>query len=209
MTATLSITKDTDNVGPWPRTGQPADATLLSDVLAGDKEACARLVDQHSGRMLAVARRFLRCEEDCADAVQDAFLSAFRSLNSFKGNAQLGTWLHRIVTNVCLMKLRSQSRRHGVPLDDLLPTFNDVRPSELADHSLDRAETQARVRACIEQLPDSYRKVVLLRDIEECDTDQTARLLGITPAAVKTRLHRARQALRAMLEPFVTRMEAE
>ena len=173
--------------------------------------ACEALVRQHAGRMLAVARRFLRTEEDSADAVQDAFLSAFRSLDGFEGNSALGTWLHRIVVNVCLMRLRARSRSREVRIDDLLPTFDEtghhsrpVRPWE--NHALARltqAETRAHVRACIDRLPDPYREVLLLRDIEELDTEQTAQQLGINPGAVKTRLHRARQALRTLLEPVV------
>ena len=161
--------------------------------------------------MLAVARRFLRTEEDSADAVQEAFLSAFRSLDGFEGNSTLGTWLHRIVVNVCLRRLQARSRSREVRIDDLLPTFDEtghhsrpVRPWE--DQALARliqAETRAHVRECIDRLPNSYREVLLLRDIEELDTGQTAQQLGINPGAVKTRLHRARQALRTLLEPVV------
>ena len=188
-----------------------ADAAILARVRAGDHDACEALVRQHGGHMLAVARRLLRTEEDSADAVQDAFLSAFRSLDGFEGNSALGTWLHRIVVNVCLMKLRARSRRREVRIDDLLPAFDEtghhsrpVRPWE--DQALARlmqAETRAHVRACIDRLPDSYREILLLRDIEELDTEQTARQLGINPGTVKTRLHRARQALRTLLEPAV------
>jgi RNA polymerase sigma-70 factor (ECF subfamily) len=161
--------------------------------------------------MLAVARRFLRTEEDSADAVQDAFLSAFRSLDVFAGNSALGTWLHRIVVNVCLMRLRARSRSREIRIDDLLPNFDEsghhgrsVRPWE--DHALrrlTRAETCAEVRARIDDLPTPYREVLLLRDIEELNTEQAALHLGIEPGAVKTRLHRARQALRTLLEPVV------
>jgi len=77
--------------------------------------------------MLIVTRRFLRIEEDSADAVQDAFLTAFRSLNGFQGHSALGTWLHRIVVNVCLMKLRSRLWNREVHIDDMLPTFDDKR----------------------------------------------------------------------------------
>jgi len=190
---------------------QEAEALLLARVRAGDEEASAVLVRKYGGRMLAVARRFLRCEEDSADAVQDAFLSAFRSLEHFEENSSLGTWLHRIVVNSCLMKLRTQSRRRAVPIDDLLPTFDEtghhtrpVRPwEEQPLLRLTREETRAQVRAFIDRLPEHYREVLLLRDIEELDTDQTAQQLGITPGAVKTRLHRARQALRTLLEPIV------
>lgn len=189
----------------------PEDVALLERIRAGDERACEALVRQHGGRLLAVARRFLRTEEDSADAVQDAFLSAFRSLEGFERNSTLGTWLHRIVVNVCLMRLRARSRSREVRIDDLLPTFDEtghhshpVRAWEDdALARLARAETRAHVRACIDRLPDPYREVLVLRDIEELDTEQTAQHLGINPGAVKTRLHRARQALRTLLEPLV------
>jgi RNA polymerase sigma-70 factor, ECF subfamily len=183
---------------------------------AGDEEASAALVRKYGGRLLAVARRFLRCEEDSADAVQEAFLAAFRYLDQFEGNSSLGTWLHRIVVNACLTKLRAQSRSRAMPIDDLLPTFDEtghhtrpVRPwEEQALSQLTRAETRSQVRACIERVPEPYRTVLLLRDIEELNTDQTAEQLGITAGAVKTRLHRARQALRTLLEPLFHPEEA-
>ncbi len=187
------------------------DVELLERVRAGDERASEALVRRHDGRMLAVARRFLRTEEDSADAVQDAFLSAFRSLDGFKGNSALRTWLHRIVVNVCLMKLRARSRSREVRIDDLLPTFDEtghhshpVRVWKDETRSrLTRAELRAHVRACIDRLPDPYREVLLLRDIEEFDTELTAQHLGINPGAVKTRLYRARQALQMLLEPVV------
>jgi RNA polymerase sigma-70 factor, ECF subfamily len=195
---------------------QDAEAQLLARIRAGDEEASATLLRKHGGRMLAVARRLLRCEEDSADAVQDAFLAAFRSLDKFEGNSSLGTWLHRIVVNSCLTKLRAQSRSRAVSLsaacrfDDLLPKFDETghhtRPvrswEEGALSRLTREETRMQVRACINRLPEAYRTVLLLRDIEELDTSQTAHHLGISVAIVKTRLHRARQALRTLLEPL-------
>jgi RNA polymerase sigma-70 factor, ECF subfamily len=187
------------------------DAEILKRIKAGDEEAYEILVRKHSGRMLAVARRFLRSEEDSCDAVQDAFLSAFRSLDKFEGNSLLGTWLHRILVNACLMKLRSQSRSKQTPIDDLLPTFDETGHHTQAMHHwkdsavtrLTREETRGEVRACIQQLPEPYRTVLILRDIEELDTEETANQLGINAGAVKTRLHRARQALRTLLEPLV------
>ena len=184
------------------------DAEILASVRAGNESACEAVVRQHGGRMLAVARRFLRTEEDSADAVQDAFLSAFRSLDGFEGNAALGTWLHRILVNVCLMRLRTLSRRREVSIDDLLPVFDESGQHRCPvqtwnDQSLaqlTQQETRAHVRACIDQLPSPHREVLLLRDMEGLDTEETAQLLGINAGAVKTRLHRARQALRTLLE---------
>lgn len=182
--------------------------SLLARLRAGDRDACESVVVEYGPRMLAVARRMLRSEEDAADAVQDAFLSAFASIHRFQANSQLYTWLHRIVVNACLMKLRSQKRRDTVSLNALLPAFDEsgnhahpvaTRGCQAIEH-LERAETRAMVRKCVDQLPDDYRAILILRDIEELDTDETAALLGISRSAVKTRLHRARQALRTLLE---------
>jgi len=210
------LIRHTPEGGPLPAQAEnpapcgPDEGRLLADLRAGEPSAYEALVRHHGGRLLSMARRFLRNEDDSAEAVQEAFLSAFRSLHTFGGQSSLGTWLHRIVVNVSLMKLRAQSRWREVPLDDLLPTFDEtghhkrpVRPwPEPAPALVARQEMRGRVRACIDRLPDAYRTVLLLRDIEELDTEQAAEQLGISPGAVKTRLHRARQALRTLLEPL-------
>jgi RNA polymerase sigma-70 factor (ECF subfamily) len=183
---------------------------LLSRLQAGDESAFEALVRDAGGRMLAVARRMLSCEEDAHDAVQEAFLSAFKSLNRFDGRSQLTTWLHRITVNACLMKLRSKRRRPEQPIDALLPHFLDdghqtrrVRAWPSSD-GLERDELRRLVREKIDELPADYREILLLRDIENLDTEETATLLGLSLAAVKTRLHRARQALRTLLDPHMT-----
>ena len=139
--------------------------------------------------------------------MQSAYLNAFRALGQFEGGARLSTWLHRIVVNTALMKLRSQRRKPEESVEELLPSFqpdghhveqfSDWGPS--AEKLLERKETRATVRACIAQLPQDYRTVLVLRDIEEASTHEAAKTLGITQAAVKTRLHRARQALSTLL----------
>jgi RNA polymerase sigma-70 factor (ECF subfamily) len=140
--------------------------------------------------------------------VQDAFFCAFRSLGKFEGGCALSTWLHRIVVNAALVKLRTRRRRPEESIEPLLPRFLEdghhvARPSEWmpADLLLERRETRELVRAAIDRLPESYRTILLLRDIEEMDTEETARALDITPTAAKVRLHRARQALRTLLDP--------
>jgi len=183
--------------------------TLLAGLRGGDPAAHAEVVRRYSPRMLATARRILRNDEDARDAVQDAFLSAFKALDSFEGQAQLATWLHRIAVNAALMKLRSRRRKPERLIDDLLPRFHDdghaaelAAPWEnAAERALERKETRAFVRGAIDELPENYRTVLLLRDIEGLDTEETARQLGVTKLVVKTRLHRARQALRTLLDP--------
>jgi RNA polymerase sigma-70 factor (ECF subfamily) len=184
------------------------DKALLGRLRSGDPQAFEALVRAESGKMLAVTRRILPTEEDARDAVQDAFLFAFRSLDRFKGEAKLSTWLHRIAVNAALMRLRGTRRKREEPLDPLLPSYKDdghhaERFATWDDPArlLERAETKAAVRRLIGELPEAYRTVLLLRDIEGLNTEETARLLETTPNAVKVRLHRARQALRTLLAP--------
>jgi RNA polymerase sigma-70 factor (ECF subfamily) len=185
------------------------DATLVSRLRAGDEEAFELVVRTYSGRLLAVTRRILCNDEDARDVVQDALLSAFRSLERFQGGSLLSTWLHRIAVNAALMKLRTRRRKPEESIENLLPVFKDdghhqetfASWTEPVDVAMTRAENRALVRQCIEQLPDSHRTVLVLRDIEELDTEDTARALGISGNAVKIRLHRARQALRTLLAP--------
>jgi RNA polymerase sigma-70 factor (ECF subfamily) len=187
------------------------ETDLLTRLHAGDDDAFAEFVREYTGRMLTVACRYLRNEDDAADAVQDAFLSAFKSLGRFEGKSSLGTWLHRIVVNSCLMKLRSKSRRRSYSIEKLLPRFDDtghhIEPiapwSENGYERVANAETMAQVRDCINQLPDDYRTVLIMRDIEELGTEETGAILGLNVGAVKTRLHRARQALRTLVSPFM------
>ena len=190
--------------------------TLLAGLRAGDERAFETLVRSYGGRMLAVARRFVRNDQDAQDIVQSAYLSAFRSIGQFEGQCLIATWLHRIVVNTALMKLRSRRRRPENPIDDLLPAFQEdghhveqfADWSTPADELIQRAEARAAVRACIDQLPENYRQILLLRDIEELSTEESARALSLTPTAVKVRLHRARQALSTLLRKEFARSGA-
>ena len=187
----------------------PDDAALLARMQAGDGDAFEACVRIYAGRLLLVARRILRNEEDANDAVQDAFLSAFKGISQFKGQSQLGTWLHRITVNAALGRLRSRQRRLEQSIEGLLPHFGE------GEHQIDppvpwRAtpeisvlsqETRALVQRCIGELPETYRIVLLLRDIEGLATEEAAKILDTSTAVVKTRLHRARQALRTLLDP--------
>lgn len=193
---------------PDPLTEDAAETALLAGLRAGSDAAYEALVRTTSARLLAVARRIVGSEEDARDVVQEAFISAFKALDRFEGNAKLSTWLHRIVVNKALMRLRTRKRKPEEPIEPLLPSFKEdghqVQPAadwhDGADVALERAETRAFVRSQIDRLPDTYRTVLLLRDIEEMNTPETAAMLGITENAVKIRLHRARQALRALLD---------
>jgi len=190
-----------------------SDAMLVARLQAGDPDAYETVVRIHGGRLLSVARRFLPNNEDAQDAVQEAFIKAFRAIGTFEERAQLHTWLHRILVNTALMKIRSRKRRPEESIDDLLPTFHadghqTTESRDWSDAIFERKETAAMVRQAIAQLPDHYRVVLTLRDIEERDTMETAAALGTTTTVVKVRLHRARQALRTLLDREFKRQSA-
>ncbi|HKV98573.1 MAG TPA: sigma-70 family RNA polymerase sigma factor [Vicinamibacterales bacterium] len=185
------------------------EAALARGIRDGDPQVFEQIVRNYGGRLLSVTRRILRDEDAARDAVQDAFVSAFRSRRQFKADSKVSTWLHRIAVNAALMKLRSQRRKPEAPIEGFLPGFNEdghhterfVAWTEPADITVSRKETAESVRRAIDQLPESYRTVLLLRDIEGLDTEEAAKMLKITPNAVKIRLHRARMALRKLIAP--------
>ena len=186
------------------------DSFIVDSIAQGNRSALEAVIQQYGGRMLSVARQLLQNEQDAQDAVQDAFLTAFRSLDRFEQRSTLATWLHRIVINAALMRRRSQSRHREESLNSWLPTFladgHEAHPTQRWSaqslSNIETDETRSAIRSCIDQLPDTYRTVLLLRDIQELDTATVASLLEISPDAVKVRLHRARQALKTLLEPI-------
>ena len=183
------------------------ESTLVAALRAGEEWAFESMIRLYGATLLAVARRICGNDEDARDVLQFAYLSAFRAIHDFAGSARLSTWLHRIVVNAALMRLRAKRRRPEAPLDSLLPAFQDDghHVEEFADWAmpadrlLERESVRVAVRGCIAQLPDTYREVLMLRDIEELSTEDVAALLKVTANAVKVRLHRARQALSTLL----------
>jgi RNA polymerase sigma-70 factor, ECF subfamily len=180
---------------------------LVAQLQRGGEAGYDLLVRRYGGPMLAVARRMLRNEDDAQEALQDAFLQAFRAIRHFREDARLSTWLHRIVVNAALMRLRTASRRPEVAIDEFLPQFDEegkhaesIRSLPVSvEAALESAQTRAQIRACVAELPEQYRVVILLRDLQEFSTAEAATLLGISENALKIRLHRAHQALRTLL----------
>jgi RNA polymerase sigma-70 factor (ECF subfamily) len=187
------------------------DDALVAGLRAGDAQVFEDLVRTHGGRLLAVTRRILANDEDARDAVQEAFVSAFKARRQFDGRSRISTWLHRIAVNAALMKLRARKRQAEDNLDGMLPAFlpnghhaeRFTAWTETPDALLLRRERWALVRQAIDRLPDAYRTVLVLRDIDDLSTAETAEMLGLTPNAVKIRLHRARMALRALVAPIL------
>ena len=195
--------------GATPMRAASGNEAFLASLRANDPTAIATLVRSESPRLLSVARRILRNEEDAKDAVQEGLIAALGSLDRFEGGSQLSTWLHRIVVNAALMKLRTRKRKPEQSIETLLPAYMDDGHheerfkswDEPVDKLMERAENREMVRKQIDALPEGYRTVLVLRDIEGLDTEETAKVLGLTVNATKIRLHRARQALRTLLAP--------
>lgn len=195
-------------MGDISTSGAPDHADLIDRLRAGDGSAFEFLVRAFAPLAMRVALQILGNEADAADAVQDTFISVMHALNGFRADCRLETWFHRIATNAALMKMRSKSRRKERGLDNLTPRFYEdghrigPRPAwtPTPDRILEQVEGRRFVHEKISQLPKDFRNVLILRDIQQESTAETAKQLGVSQAVVKTRLHRARQALRGLLE---------
>jgi RNA polymerase sigma factor (sigma-70 family) len=191
------------------RIAQPApaeDAALIRSILLGDESAFEALMRRYNGRLFRVARAILNDDRDAEDALQDAYLDAFRHMSDFRGDAQLGTWLTRIVVNQALMRLRRQKRdRVVLPFngrdgdDNELETQVADRQTESASEGLLRAELRQLLERRIDELPVTFRTVFVMRDIEDMTVQETADSLSIPAATVRSRLFRARALLREAL----------
>lgn len=161
---------------------------------------------QHNGRLFRVARAILGDDGEAEDALQDAYLDAFRHIDGFRGDARLSTWLTRIVANQCLMRRRRQKREGVVLPFRRQPDTPDREEEHVADRSAEPADdtlARARLRRLLEdridELPPAFRAVLVMRDVEEMTVQETAETLGIPASTVRTRLFRARALLRTSL----------
>lgn len=194
----------------WPATGLEDDSAIAA-IRTGDTNLIERFVRQHMGWMLAVANRIVRDSHLAEDAVQNAFAKIFGNIDSFNRQSALKTWMHRIVVNEGLMLIRKSGPAETVQIDELLPVFdkNGCRieepwsTMETPESLVLRADARAQVNEKIGLLPDNYRIILVLRDIEELTTQEVAEMLELSEANVKVRLHRARAALKRLLEPLI------
>jgi RNA polymerase sigma-70 factor (ECF subfamily) len=191
---------------------QLSDESLAAAAAAGDDHAFEILVERYQARVYRLACR-MTSDTEAPDILQDTFLQVHKHLPNFRGDAQVGTWIYRIATNACLMHRRAQSRRPAESLDAFEPTFDshgrheDV-PAALqvavrAEERLDQAALARHARSALARLPDLYREAFVLRDLEELSTADVAAALGVEPATVRQRVHRARLLLRGYLQHLV------
>jgi len=172
----------------------PTDAELLAAHVAGDAEAFSVLVRRHSDRLWAVALRTLGDREEAADALQEALISAFRRADSFRGDAAVTTWLHRIVVNACLDRVRRRKARPTVAMPEDAPTW-----AERTDR-LGQVDTALAVREALETLPDEQHAALVLVDMQGYSVADAAQILQIPEGTVKSRCSRGRARLLPLLQ---------
>jgi RNA polymerase sigma factor (sigma-70 family) len=180
------------------------DRALALRIAGGDRGAFELLMRRHNRRLYRLARATLRDEAEAEDAVQDAYLSAFRSIGQFRGEAALSTWLSRLVLNECLTRVRRQARRDNVV--PMVPSSSESEPDtmsashpETPDKALVRAEMRALLERKLDELPEAFRTVFVMRCVEEMSVEETAQCLDIPEATVRSRHFRARSMLRESL----------
>ena len=166
----------------------------------GDEAAFEDLIRLHEKKVYTLCRRMCRSEDDALEAAQDAFLAVWRGIGSFRADAAFSTWLYRLATNACLDLLRREKRRGDLAsLDDEEAPAEPADPAPLPEEALERAETQRMVREALLALPDDYREILLLRETEQLSYTEIAEVTGLELGTVKSRINRARQALKNYL----------
>jgi len=183
------------------------DAEIAVRIAAGDESAFESVMRQHNQQMFRVARAILKDDAEAEDALQDAYLEAFRKIDTFRGDARLSTWLTRIVINQALMRLRRQKRERVVmPFERRTEGREDSRAVDAADTRAEspgdaamRSEVRRMIERHLDGLPVAFRAVFVMRDVEDMSVEETAACLSIPSATVRTRLFRARALLREAL----------
>jgi RNA polymerase sigma-70 factor (ECF subfamily) len=188
----------------------PGDAELVERLKTGDREAFGALLRRHQGKVYRLAMNMTRSPQDAEEVTQDVFLAVYRKIGEFDGRAAFSTWLYRVASNAALMKLRGRRSEPHLSIEEEGPAFapdgHFARPvadwSELPEDRLLSAERRRVLEQAIDALPPDYKAVVVLRDVEGLSNPEVAEVLGATVLAVKSRLHRARLALRERLAAY-------
>jgi len=203
-TATTMTAQDSSSPAP-PDLASLTDEELIARARQKDFAAFEALLERYEDRVFRLAYRFVRNESEAKEILQDTFLSVWRKLDTFKGDSLFSSWVYRVAANTALMRLRSQRRHPQISTEDLPAGFLDsYRPSgaeglshlpspgenwaKRPDEQLQSDELRRHIQAAVDELPELYRTVFLVRDVEGLSTEETAEMLGISVPTVKTRL---------------------
>ena len=193
-----------------PGTPVSDDVQLVAWARTGDLKAFEELLGRHQQRVLRVVLSILKEAMDAEEVAQDVFLTVFEKIDRFRGDASFTTWLHRVAVNAALMRRRKSKADRSVPLDEVMPSFDDQGHlavditdwSEQANDPVLAQEAKAVIVAAVDKLDEKYQTIFALRDVQGFSTEETAELLALSVPAVKSRLHRARLFLRRELADY-------
>jgi RNA polymerase sigma-70 factor (ECF subfamily) len=184
------------------------DAMLVDQFRAGSNEAFEELISRYESKVFNLAMRFTRNQEDAEEVLQDVFCTIHKKVAGFQGKSAFSSWLYRIIVNAAFMKLRKRKQQHTVSIEDLSPTVRQVCMDK-DDNSVLRSdnismnrEMRIVIQAAIDKLPDQYRAVFVLRDVDGLSNQEVGEILQLSVPAVKSRLHRSRLMLRKKLQRY-------
>jgi RNA polymerase sigma-70 factor, ECF subfamily len=185
------------------------DGPLVERVKAGDHAAFTELVKRYEGKVYQLALRLTGNGMDAGDVIQDVFLSVYQKIHTFRGAAAFSSWLYRITANASFAKLNQRRRAAAVSLDDVLPAVEEQSSDLYSEWSLKpdavlfNKETREALERAINELPEEFRTVVVLRDVQNLSNQEVADILNLSIPAIKSRLHRARLVLRKKLGEYL------
>ncbi len=189
-----------------------SERELIARLKTGDKAAWSECLETHSPNVYALALRLMGSETEAEDVLQETFMNAYKAIGSFEGRSGLGTWLYRITYNASMMRLRRPNKEFVSVEDTMMAEDGRLIPEQLFDwcclpeQEFETDEVKVRLEQAIQQLPEKYKAVFVLRELEGLSTQETADALDLTVGATKVRLHRARLWLRERLSPYFTEM---
>jgi len=188
-----------------------SESELLNQLKIKNKNAQEQFVNKYYSNMFSMATRYLRNREDVEDCLQESFVSAIKNIDTFQGKSTLKTWLTSIIINNSLLILRKRKNKDEISIEEYLPTFDSdgfrIEPewnfSDLTDELVQKKRDKEIVGNAIKKLPEKYKTIILLRDIDGYSTNEVATMLNLTESNVKSRLHRARSVLKKLLEGII------
>jgi RNA polymerase sigma-70 factor (ECF subfamily) len=184
-----------------------SDLDLINEFKEGNNSAFEELVSRYSEKAYHLAYRFTRNQEDAEEVLQDVFVTVYKKIDGFEGKSSFSSWLYRVTVNAGLMKIRKRKQDRSVAMDDILPQIENaisLKNAEYqnADVNTYRKQLTKAMEEAIEKLPDDYRPVFILRDVDGLTSKEVSKILNLSIPAVKSRLHRSRLMLRKKLCPM-------
>ncbi len=189
------------------KAGGKTDLELIKDFQSGREGGFEELLERYSTKVFGLASRLTRNQEDAEEVLQDVFVTVYRKIGGFEGKSSFSSWLYRVAMNAALMKLRKRRQDKSLPMEDVVPEYENNIALKSAEHTeadlvTQRNQLVSLLEAAINKLPDEYRPVFVLRDIDGLTSREVSKILKLTVPAVKSRLHRSRLMLRRRLLPL-------